>query len=87
MKTAVSPAPEAAIFAERQAKAPRVHARLCTEYGGPYSVHSIKGPLSELMGALLSYRTKNADLHRAYQELRAAFDDWDAVREAPTAAV
>ena len=39
------------------------------------------------MGALLSYRTKNADLHRAYQELRAAFGDWDAVREAPTAAV
>ena len=31
------------------------------------------------MSALLSHHTKNADSHRAYQELRSTFTDRDAV--------
>ena len=84
---AAAPIETAAALAERQAKALRVHARLCAEYGAPFRFFSTKDPLSELMSALLSHRTKNADSHRAYQELRATFGDWDAVRDAPTATV
>lgn len=74
-------------FAARQAKALLVHARLCTEYGAPFPFFSTKDPLSELMSALLSHRTKNADSHRAYQKLRAMLPTWEAVRAAPTPAV
>ena len=90
MKPAPAPAPTetlAADFAARQAKALRVHAQLCAEYGAPFPFFSTKDPLSELVSALLSHRTKNADSHRAYQELRATFPAWEAVLEAPTEAV
>ena len=65
-------------------KALRVHALLCAEYGAPFPFFSTKDPLSELISALLSHRTRNADSQRAYRELRAAFPTWEAVRDAPT---
>ena len=68
-------------------KALLVHERLCAEYGAPFSFFSTKDPLSELISALLSHRTKNADSHCAYQQLRAALPTWAAVRDAPTAEV
>ena len=75
MKSAALPASSAAEVAAdlvaRRAKALRVHAQLCAEYGAPFRFFSSKDPLSELISALLSHRTKNADSHRAYQELRA----------------
>ena len=74
-------------FAARQAKALLVHERLCAEYGAPFPFFSTKDPLSELVSALLSHRTKNADSHRAYLELRATYPTWEAVRDAPTEAV
>ena len=77
----------AADFTARQAKALLVHERLCAEYGAPFRFFSTKDPLSELVSALLSHRTKNADSHRAYQELTATFPDWAAVRDAPLTAV
>ena len=64
-----------------------VDARLCTEYGAPFRFFSTKDPLSELISALLSHRTKNADSHRAYQQLRATLPTWEQVRDAPTAEV
>ena len=84
-----SPSPTASDvdFATRQAKALLVHGRLCAEYGAPFPFFSTKDPLSELVSALLSHRTKNADAHRAYQELRAALPTWEAVRDAPPEAV
>ena len=60
------------------------HHRLCAEYGAPFLFFSTKDPLSELISALLSHRTKNADSHRAYQQLRATFATWEEVRDAPT---
>ena len=81
---AVAPAAD---FAARQAKALWAHALLCAEYGAPFPFFSTKDPLSELVSALLSHRTKNADSHRAYQELTATFPTWEAVRDAPAAAV
>jgi endonuclease-3 len=74
-------------FTSRQEKALLVHARLCAEYGAPFPFFSTKDPLSELISALLSHRTRNQDSHRAYQQLRARFPTWDAVRDAPTSEV
>ncbi|WP_316247987.1 Fe-S cluster assembly protein HesB [Hymenobacter sp. BT491] len=74
-------------FDLRRRKALLVHERLCAEYGAPFPFFSTKDPLSELISALLSHRTKNADSHRAYQQLRAQFPTWEQVRDAPTAEV
>ena len=89
MKSPAAPTAEtlAPDFAARRIKALLVHERLCAEYGAPFPFFSTKDPLSELVSALLSHRTKNADSHRAYQTLRAAYSSWEAVRDAPTAAV
>lgn len=84
MKTTLVPPAEFAIL---QQKALLVHERLCREYGAPFRFFSSKDALSELISALLSHRTKNADSHRAYQQLVAAFPTWEQVRDAPTAAV
>ena len=68
-------------------KALLVHGRLCAAYGCPVPFFSDKDPLSELVSALLSHRTKNADSHRAYVRLRERFPTWEAVRDAGTAEV
>lgn len=68
-------------------KAITVHDRLCAQYGCPVAYFSDRDPLSELISALLSHRTRNADSHRAFQQLTQQFPDWAAVRDAPTTAV
>ena len=70
-----------------RAKALTVHARLCRVYGCPVDFFSDKDPLSELVSALLSHRTKNADSARAYRQLVARFPTWEAVRDAPVGEV
>ncbi|QDV32804.1 endonuclease III domain-containing protein [Tautonia plasticadhaerens] len=67
-----------------RARAREVHDRLCEAYGCPVPFFSEKDPLSELVSALLSHRTRNRDSHRAYLDLRARFPTWEAVRDAPT---
>jgi endonuclease-3 len=69
------------------AKALAVHERLCAAYDCPVPFFSDKDPLSELVSALLSHRTKNRDSGRAYDRLRERFPTWEAVRDAPTAEV
>jgi endonuclease-3 len=59
-----------------------VHERLCAEYGCPIAYFHEMDPLSELISSLLSHRTKNADSHRAFQNLQGRFCDWEAVRDA-----
>lgn len=70
-----------------RAKALEVHERLCDAYDCPVPFFSDKDPLSELVSALLSHRTKNRDSGRAYRQLRARFPTWETVRDAPTAEV
>ena len=70
-----------------QTKALEVHERLCAEYDCPIAYFSDKDPLSELVSALLSHRTKNRDSGRAYDQLRERFPTWETVRDAPTAEV
>lgn len=74
-------------LSDLEAKALLVHDRLCEAYGCPVPFFSDKDPLSELVSALLSHRTKNADSHRAYKQLRARFETWEAVRDADEADV
>lgn len=69
---------------ELRRKAILIHHRLCSEYGCPISYFSNLDPLSELVSALLSHRTRNADAHRAFEQLTARFPNWAAVRDAPT---
>lgn len=64
-----------------------IHDRLCVEYKCPIPYFHDLDPLSELISALLSHRTKNRDSHRAFQQLRQEFLTWEAVRDAPTEAV
>ncbi|MCC3158158.1 Fe-S cluster assembly protein HesB [Hymenobacter sp. 15J16-1T3B] len=80
-------AADAADLARRRALALLAHERLCALYGAPFRFFSVKDPLSELVSAVLSHRTRNADSHRAYQQLVAALPTWVQVRDAPTAEV
>lgn len=64
-----------------------IHDRLCLEYGCPILYFHTLDPMSELVSALLSHRTKNQDSHRAFQQLTQQFPTWEAVRDAPTAEV
>jgi endonuclease-3 len=68
-------------------KALRIHERLCATYGCPIPFFRALDPLSELVGALLSHRTRNADSSKAFRELRTRFTTWEAVRDAPCADV
>lgn len=64
-----------------------IHTRLCEAYGCPIPYFSDRDPLSELVSALLSHRTRNADSHRAFQQLTQQFPTWELVRDAATAEV
>lgn len=70
-----------------QQKAIAVHDCLCAEYGCPIPYFHDLDPLSELVSALLSHRTKNRDSHRAFQQLTTQFPTWEAVRQAPVEAI
>lgn len=73
----------AAPSAELRAKAVLVHERLCEVYHCPIGYFHHHDPLSELVSALLSHRTKNADSGRAFRNLKERFPSWEAVRDAP----
>ena len=64
-----------------------IQARLCEEYGCPIAYFHSLDPLSELVSALLSHRTKNKDSGKAFKQLKARFPTWENVREAKTADV
>ena len=64
-----------------------VHHRLYEVYGPQIRYFHDYDPMSELVSALLSHRTKNSDSGRAFNNLRTTFGTWEAVRDAPTLAV
>lgn len=70
-----------------KAKALEVHRRLCRAYGCPIAYFHDHDPLSELVSALLSHRTRNRDSHAAFEALKRAFPSWEALRDAPVAEV
>lgn len=79
--------PEIIVTPELQQKLIEVHDRLCQAYGCPIPYFHELDPLSELVSALLSHRTRNADSANAFHELRRRFPDWQSVRDAPGAEV
>ena len=64
-----------------------VHSRLCELYQCPIPHFHNLEPIDELISALLSHRTKNADSGRAFKQLRARFPTWREVIEADVAEV
>ena len=68
-------------------KALLVNDRLCVEYGAPIPFFRSLDPLSELVGSMLSHRTRNSESGRAFRQLRERFPDWPAVRDAATSEV
>ena len=76
-----SPPPDPGVL---RRKALAAHDVLCAAHGCPVPFFSDKDPLSELVSALLSHRTRNADSARAYRQLRERFPTWEGVRDAPT---
>ena len=72
---------------EKKVRLVEVHDRLCHVYGCPILYFHDLDPLSELVSALLSHRTKNADSGRAFRTLTTRFATWAAVRDAPVEAV
>ncbi len=72
---------------DETSKAIAIHQLLCEEYGCPIAYFHNLDPLSELISALLSHRTKNKDSGRAFKQLVATFPTWEAVRDAKTEAV
>lgn len=66
-----------------EAKVLEVHTRLCGLYGAPFPFFRDVDPLTELVGSLLSHRTKNADSGSALVSLKERFRRWEAVMDAP----
>ncbi|GAB2687040.1 endonuclease III [Mucilaginibacter koreensis] len=64
-----------------------IHQRLSDVYGRQIKYFHDLDPLSELVSALLSHRTKNRDSGQAFKNLMEIFGTWEAVRDAPTAEV
>ena len=57
---------------------------LSVHYGAPFIPFSYRDPLSEMVGSLLSHRTKNAVTRQGYRSLREKFPTWEEVIAAPT---
>lgn len=64
-----------------------VHKRLTAVYGSAIKYFHDLDPLSELVSALLSHRTRNSLSGQAFKNLKQTFGTWEAVRDAPTAAI
>lgn len=60
-----------------------VHHRLSEVYGRNIHYFHDLDPLSELVSALLSHRTKNSASGQAFKSLQLLFGTWEAVRDAP----
>lgn len=64
-----------------------VHRRLTEVYGAGIKYFHDLDPLSELVSAMLSHRTRNSHSAKAFHNLKDLFETWEAVRDAPTTAV
>ena len=61
-----------------------VHQRLSEVYGRNIRYFHDLDPLSELVSALLSHRTRNSASGQAFKNLKLLFNTWEEVRDAPT---
>lgn len=61
-----------------------VHHRLSKEYGSKIRYFHDLDPLSELVSAMLSHRTRNSQSGLAFRNLKDRFGTWEAVMQADT---
>ncbi|MBE7169279.1 MAG: Fe-S cluster assembly protein HesB [Williamsia sp.] len=73
--------------ADKRALVLEVHHRLSKIYGNQIKYFHDLDPLSELVSALLSHRTKNSNSGKAFDNLVDQFGSWEKVRDAPVEAV
>ncbi len=64
----------------------RITRKLHQKYGEPHWRQPLP-PLDELISTILSQNTNDGNRDRAYEALRQRFPTWEAVRDAPLAAV
>jgi len=64
----------------------RITQKLHQKYGEPHWRQPLP-PLDELISTILSQNTNDGNRDRAYEALRQRFPTWEAVRDAPLAAV
>jgi endonuclease-3 len=76
-----------AATADKEALVMEVHQKLSDVYGREIRYFHDLDPLSELVSALLSHRTKNSNSGKAFHNLKSKFGTWEAVRDAPTSDV
>jgi endonuclease-3 len=76
-----------AITHDKKAFLLEVHNRLAEVYGREIKYFHDLDPLSELVSALLSHRTKNSNSGQAYKNLIQTFGTWENVRDVPVQAV
>lgn len=76
-------APSHAVAAAPAARAAEVLRRLATAYG-PLQPKPRRDALSELVEVILSQNTSDANVARAFAQLRQAFPTWQALLDAPT---
>ena len=77
----------AIVTEDKRAFVLEVHHRLSAVYGSQIKYFHDLDPLSELVSALLSHRTKNSQSAKAFRNLMDAFGSWEKVRDAPVEAV
>lgn len=68
--------------ADRRSRALAVHQRLAGLYGAR-PPRSALDAVAELVSTILSQNTNDRNRDRAYEQLRARFPSWEAVRDAP----
>jgi endonuclease-3 len=69
-----------------KAKAQALHERLIEVYGDP-EWRSHLDPISEVVSTIISQNTSDVNRDRAYDRLLDRFETWEAVRDAPAAAI
>jgi endonuclease-3 len=72
------------VFLNKEEFVLTIHQRLSEVYGSQIKYFHDLDPLSELVSALLSHRTKNRDSGIAFNNLRNIFGSWENVRDGST---
>jgi endonuclease III len=65
-----------------RARALAVYERLLTAYG-EHPLVPRRDPMHELISTILSHRTTQSNEDKAYKNMWARFDSWEAIRDAP----
>jgi endonuclease-3 len=69
-----------------RAKIVRIYDLLRSAYGEPQRTGRVD-PIGELVGVIISQHTSDVNTDRAYENLVQTFGSWEAVRDAPVAAI